>query len=647
MRLAGNRRFRSVVAATLVATVAIITGSLSAGASPSWQAVTSMTTPRAGVALTRGSDGRLYAIGGKTTVAQATVEAYNTGTNSWASVASLPVARVRLAATHDQNLIYAVGGSLMGGSVTNELDTYDPTTDTWTVKTSMPTARKSLAAVALGGDIYAIGGENILNNQPNYLDTVEVYIPSTDTWTTVAPLPDARSGLAATVGPDGRIYAIGGYSPGCACTTEVTAYSPITNTWTSVAPLPTGRRFLDAVTGADGNIYAVGGLTDASTDTTEVDVYNAATNTWTVGPSLNTARDSLGVAKGLDGAVYAVGGFTGGVVSGAVERLQTDTVPPSGTVSVSSGAAYSNSDIVPVDVTASDSGTGVSTVRVSNSPATSGGLLTQYDDFAYATPVTWNLTDTSTGGTAGDGVHTVYVQWEDGAGNWSSVSSDSITLDTAVPTVQAPFERIPLPAALGTTAVPVVTTWTESDAGSGVCSNTLLESVGGGPLAAVFTGTATSTRRSLSPGSYLHAVHASDCAGNTSATVSGPSFTLAVVPESSPAITYTGTWKTQSAATAYGGALVYTTQKNASASFTITGHAIAWVSPTGPTRGSASVLIDGVAQPTVNLNTPTVKARQVVFTHRWAKAGKHTITIINQATSGTPRIDLDGIVTIS
>jgi len=30
------------------------------------------------------------------------------------------------------------------------------------------------------------------------------------TWTAVAPMPTARFGLAATTGPDGRIYAIGG-----------------------------------------------------------------------------------------------------------------------------------------------------------------------------------------------------------------------------------------------------------------------------------------------------------------------------------------------------------------------------------------------------------------------------------------------------
>lgn len=48
------------------------------------------------------------------------------------------------------------------------------------------------------------------------------------------------------------------------------------------------------------------------------------------------------------------------------------------------------------------------------------------DPLAYATPVAWTLS-------AGDGTSTVYAQWRDGAGNWSAVASDDITLDTAKP----------------------------------------------------------------------------------------------------------------------------------------------------------------------------------------------------------------------
>jgi len=72
----------------------------------------------------------------------------------------------------------------------------------------MPTARNHLAAT-MGPDnlIYAIGGVGGAN-------IVEAYDSNTNKWTTVAPMPTARHGMAAVTGPDGRIYAIGGNGPG-------------------------------------------------------------------------------------------------------------------------------------------------------------------------------------------------------------------------------------------------------------------------------------------------------------------------------------------------------------------------------------------------------------------------------------------------
>ena len=72
----------------------------------------------------------------------------------------------------------------------------------------MPTARQMLAAVAApDGKIYAIGGFTSLYNA---VDTVEEYDPATDTWTSATPMLTARGYLgAATVG--GNTYAIGGY----------------------------------------------------------------------------------------------------------------------------------------------------------------------------------------------------------------------------------------------------------------------------------------------------------------------------------------------------------------------------------------------------------------------------------------------------
>src|SRR6266849_5932161 len=67
----------------------------------SWSTLAAMPTARFGLAAARGSDGRIYAIGGidKNGIPQKVVEAYNVSTNSWTPVAPLPAARYGLAAT--------------------------------------------------------------------------------------------------------------------------------------------------------------------------------------------------------------------------------------------------------------------------------------------------------------------------------------------------------------------------------------------------------------------------------------------------------------------------------------------------------------------------------------------------------------------
>src|SRR2546427_4976019 len=122
----------------------------------------------------------------------------------------------------------------------------DRTLLSWTTLTSMPTPRSALAAVTgPDGRIYAIGGVDTLRS-PEPLATVEAYTVATNTWTTVASLPTPRQLLAAAVGPDGRIYALGGADAAGNPLHTVEAYTITTNTWAAALPLPTARSGLAA-----------------------------------------------------------------------------------------------------------------------------------------------------------------------------------------------------------------------------------------------------------------------------------------------------------------------------------------------------------------------------------------------------------------
>ncbi len=253
----------------------------------------------------------------------------------WIFVNRMPahVGRAGLAAaTGLDGAIYAIGGLTIGDpNVVKTVEAYNPRTNTWSIKAQMPTARTGLAAATgLDGRIYAIGG-CLTSDGYTGLNTVEVYNPATNSWSSAAPMPTARTGLAAVTGPDGRIYAIGGYNFMGGHFNAVEVYNPLTNSWATAAPMPTARQSFGATLGPDGRIYAIGGTNQwrqGILNTAEA--FDTANNTWTTIASMPTARDGVGVTAGPGGLIYAVGGFSFesgpfGDVTGTVEAYNLTT----------------------------------------------------------------------------------------------------------------------------------------------------------------------------------------------------------------------------------------------------------------------------------------------------------------------------------
>ena len=63
----------------------------------------------------------------------------------------------------------------------------------------------------------------------------ELYDPSTSTWSLVGSLAQRRVLPAATLLPDGRVLAVGGFGAERVNLTSAEIYDPSTNTWTSTA----------------------------------------------------------------------------------------------------------------------------------------------------------------------------------------------------------------------------------------------------------------------------------------------------------------------------------------------------------------------------------------------------------------------------
>ena len=184
--------------------------------------------------------------------------------------------------------------------------------------------------------------------------------------------------------------------------------------------------------------------------------------------------------------------------------------------------------------------------------------------------------------------------------------------------------------------VPYKVSWAQGTCPSGSTYNVVVTTEA--TQAVVHSGTALNARINLPIGAG-HTI-AVDCGGASSTTT----VTLAGFQES--AASYAGTWRNASLAAAWGGATRYTTAAAASATFRCAScRAIAWVARQDSVHGSAKVFVDGVLKTTVNTQASAARNRVIAYKIEWATAGAHTLKIVNVASSGHPRINVDGFVT--
>jgi hypothetical protein len=224
--------------------------------SPAWVELARMTTPRAYHAVGRAPDGSFVVVGG----------AGSGGTES-----------TRQGCTDLIDRFVPASASL---SVT-------PGSGTWTTIGRLPAGLCQPAVAPLpDGKLLVLGGREATAESFVYrpVDQVLLLDPLTGATERLAPLPSQRYALAAVAAPDGRIYVIGGRSgeEDRSVTAEVLAFDPQRRSFQVVAPLRQARSDLAAVIGPDLRIHVIGGLTEAGPFVPE-----PGRTTETYGPAIN------------------------------------------------------------------------------------------------------------------------------------------------------------------------------------------------------------------------------------------------------------------------------------------------------------------------------------------------------------------------
>ena len=113
---------------------------------------------------------------------------------------------------------------------------------------------------------------------------------------------------------------------------------------------------------------------------------------------------------------------TGKWSAAASAAVTLDTVKPTGSITINSGAAYANSRSVTLNLSGTDNASGIGTMSFS----TDGSTWSAAEVYAPSKTITLPT---------GDGTKAVYVKYFDKAGNVSLTYSDAIILDTVPPAV--------------------------------------------------------------------------------------------------------------------------------------------------------------------------------------------------------------------
>ncbi len=133
------------------------------------------------------------------------------------------------------------------------------------------------------------------------------------------------------------------------------------------------------------------------------------------------------------------------------DSIVLDTLVPTGTVKVNGGVSYINQATVALNLSAADTGSGVSAMSFSTNGTTWGAAE------AYMTTKAWIFA-------SGDGAKSIYIKFLDNSGKWSAVTSVTVTLDTVKPSGSININS----SALYATSQTVTLNLSGTDASSGI-----------------------------------------------------------------------------------------------------------------------------------------------------------------------------------
>jgi N-acetylneuraminic acid mutarotase len=266
-----------------------------------WKTVTPQKEPtaRGENAFARVGD-QFYLFGGRK---KETVEAYNSKTNQWKQVASVPMEMHHFQAVEYKGEIYVMGaftGDYPHETPIPNIYIYNPKKDAWRKGTEIPQdRRRGAAGVAVYKDkIYLVSGITD-GHYDGHVTWVDEYDPKTQKWKVLPDLPNARDHFQAAVVGDQLLVAGGRRSTARInrvldiTVPEVDIYDFKKGSWKTLPAaqnIPTQRAGCTAVTIGNQVVIIGGESASQKAAHNHTEAFDMKTNTWQTLPALQTGR---------------------------------------------------------------------------------------------------------------------------------------------------------------------------------------------------------------------------------------------------------------------------------------------------------------------------------------------------------------------
>jgi fibronectin type 3 domain-containing protein len=203
----------------------------------------------------------------------------------------LPGGKVLVVAGDDP--IYVNANNQAGGMV----EIFDPTTGTWSGTNNYPDPVQGHTATLLSnGKVLVTGGVTPVNNNtvpaiPAYvLAAAQLFTPATETWAPAAPMGAVRYGHTATLLPNGKVLVTGGLDApatgGGVARASAELYDPASGTWANAPSMGSARTNHSALLLPNGKVLVFG----AAPASTSAELYDPTTNTWAAAAPMATPR---------------------------------------------------------------------------------------------------------------------------------------------------------------------------------------------------------------------------------------------------------------------------------------------------------------------------------------------------------------------